>query len=105
MEPKVGVITAPVAETAGVLGERFRTAIGRAVVLSQKGANFIAVLLDPTALLALVFGLWRLGVDLGWAGNFVIAQGLFSHWQIWIALAIGIKLSESLLKPAPRSKE
>jgi hypothetical protein len=72
--------------------------LSRTVAFSQQAANFIAVFLDPTALLALVFGLWRFGVDLGWTGSFVIGQGLFSHWQVWIALAIGIKSTESLLQ-------
>ena len=74
--------------------------LNRAGVYSQQAANFVEAFLDPAALLALVFGLWRLGIDLGWTQDFVIAQGLFSHWQVWLALAIGIKMSGSLLKPA-----
>jgi hypothetical protein len=38
-----------------------------------------------------------LGVDLGWTGDFVIEQGLFSHWLVWIALAVAIKSSEGWL--------
>ncbi len=36
-------------------------------------------------------GIWRLGTDLGWAGEFVISQGFLSHWQVWIGAAIGIQ--------------
>jgi|GEM_PF-3535471 len=35
------------------------------------------------------FGLWRIGQDLSWTGNFVFQQGLLSHWQVWIGVAIG----------------
>ncbi len=31
------------------------------------------------------FGLWRVGADLGWAGDFVFRSGILSHWQVWIA--------------------
>jgi hypothetical protein len=76
---------------------------GKAVVaVSRQAANFVAALLAPMALLALVFGLWRLGTDLDWTQEFVIDRGLFSHWQVWIALAAAIKMSESLLKPGRR---
>ena len=95
MDVKVGGVTEPV---------QIGIAIGRFNVLSKEAANFIGAFLDPVALLALVFGLWRLGVDLDWTGDFVIAEGLFSHWQVWIALAIGIKASQSLLKPTARRK-
>lgn len=32
-------------------------------------------------------GLWRLGTDLDWAGDFVFRSGLLSHWQVWIGAA------------------
>jgi hypothetical protein len=42
-------------------------------------------------------GLWRLAYDLGLAAEFGVT-GVFSHWQIWIALGIttnvaGVSLS------------
>ena len=49
-------------------------------------------------MLALVFGLWRVGTDLGWTGNFLIASGLFSHWQVWMAIAIALKFADSSLR-------
>jgi hypothetical protein len=55
-------------------------------------------LLTPAALVAFVMGLWRVSVDLDWASAFPIASGFFSHWQVWIALSIALKiLSSSLL--------
>jgi hypothetical protein len=60
-------------------------------------ANVLVALLTPAALLALVLGLWRVCADLGWAGAFVISSGFFSHWQVWIALSIGLKMLSSVL--------
>lgn len=58
----------------------------------QDGASLGAeLLLTPGAVIAMVFGLWRLGEDLGWATKFVISQGLFSHWMVWIVLSAGLK--------------
>jgi hypothetical protein len=36
-------------------------------------------------------GLWRVGTDLEWAGDFVVQDGLLSHWQIWAGAAIGMQ--------------
>jgi len=36
-------------------------------------------------------GLWRMGADLDWAGNFVFQNGLLSYWQVWIAAAAGVQ--------------
>jgi hypothetical protein len=60
-------------------------------------ANILVVLLTPAALVALVFGIWRVSMDLGWAGAFPVSGGFFSHWQVWIALSIGLKMLSSML--------
>ena len=54
-------------------------------------------LLTPVAVIALVLGFWRLGSDLNWTGPFAISQGLFSHWQVWIALALLLQICASIL--------
>jgi hypothetical protein len=36
-------------------------------------------------------GLWRMGADLEWAGDFVIQDGLLSHWQVWVGAVIGMQ--------------
>jgi hypothetical protein len=36
-------------------------------------------------------GLWRMGTDLEWAGDFVVQEGLLSHWQVWIGAAVGVQ--------------
>jgi len=60
-------------------------------------SDVLVALLTPAALVALVMGIWRVSTDLGWAGAFLISGGLFSHWQVWIALSIGLKMLSSTL--------
>lgn len=50
-------------------------------------ASLLASLLTPAAVIALVLCAWRLAADLAWAGAFVFDSGLFSHWQVWVAMA------------------
>ena len=46
-----------------------------------------AALLTPGALAAFVLSMWRLGADLGFARSFAIGDGIFSHWQVWLAIS------------------
>jgi hypothetical protein len=65
---------------------------GHAKVQSpQELAPLLAALLSPASVVALVLAFWRLGADLGWTGQFAISAGLFSHWQVWMALAVGLQ--------------
>ena len=48
----------------------------------QQLVNALIILLAPASMIALVFGLWRIGADLAWTGAFVISDGFFSHWQV-----------------------
>ncbi len=53
-------------------------------------------LLIPAALMAYVLGFWRLASDMGVAGEFGIT-GVFSHWQVWMAVAAALHLIASVL--------
>ena len=71
-----------------------------------------AGLLTLGSVSCLMLGIWRLGVDFGWAGEFVFADGSFlSHWQIWLLAALGIQVAAWRLnrygkpKAAPASEE
>lgn len=68
-----------------------------AKIFSRQLANTFIALLTPAAVVAFVMGLWRMCADLGWAGAFLIADGFFSHWQVWIALSIALKMVSSTL--------
>jgi hypothetical protein len=61
-------------------------------------------LLIPASLMAYVLGFWRLASDMGLVKGFTIA-GLFSHWQVWIALAVLLHVTASILNRYGRSGE
>jgi hypothetical protein len=95
--------------TFKIVGDQSHPAIARAVAItipsaanraaegSHRAAEMLAtVLLAPAAVITFAFGLWRLGADLGWTGNFIFGEGLFSHWIIWMALSLGLKSVASM---------
>ena len=57
----------------------------------QEVGKMIPMLLSPVALIAAVMALWRFGADAGWTDSFVVSNGFMSHWQVWLAIAIGIQ--------------
>jgi len=65
------------------------------VVMPEEKNSRIAML--SASLLTLVaigcasLGLWRMGTDLDWAGDFVVPSGFLSHWQVWIGAAVGVQ--------------
>jgi hypothetical protein len=68
---------------------RIRFGNGR-LITRRKGKNGKAALLLASLLTLIaisfgVLGFWRLCEDLGFAGDFVFATGLLSHWQVWLA--------------------
>lgn len=54
---------------------------------NSRVARISASVLTLIAICLASFGMWRLAEDLGWAGNFIIAEGLLSHWQVWLGAA------------------
>jgi hypothetical protein len=75
------------------VGSRFGSALAR----NRELASVAAALLTPAAVGALALGVWRLSADLKWAGEFAISRGLFSHWQVWIAVAGVLQTCASIL--------
>jgi hypothetical protein len=70
---------------------------GRGAVVSRRAGKNSGIARLAASLLTLVsiscasLGVWRVGTDLAWAGDFVIPRGLLSHWQVWIAVAIVVQ--------------
>jgi hypothetical protein len=64
-----------------------------------------AALLAPGALIAYALGLWKLGSDLGVMDSFAIPAGLFSHWQVWIALGFTLHAGALALNRYGRTGE
>lgn len=65
--------------------------------LGKRIALAVAELLVPMTLAPLVLAFWRLGADMKWTGSFVIREGIFSHWQVWIAMAAALGACAYLL--------
>lgn len=96
-----------ISRRAGQLQVRFPAELALSLLtLGRQLPNILVALLTPAAMVAFVMGLWRISMDLDWAGAFPIDSGFFSHWQVWIALAIGLKmLSSSLLAWERRTRK
>src|SRR5437879_13677454 len=78
-------------------------------IAPQRGKNrhialACAALLAPAALMAYVLGFWRLASDMSMAGEFVIT-GTFSHWQVWIAVAVAVHLPPFALNRCGRGAD
>ena len=54
-------------------------------------ASVTASLMGLAAVSCGALGLWRLGTDLNWAGDFVVKNGFLSHWQVWIGTAAALQ--------------
>jgi len=74
-------------------GPQFRNRPGKNRALAQ----MLAALMTPAALMAYVLAFWRLGADMRIAGQFAIEDGFFSHWQVWLPIAVGLSMSSAAL--------
>jgi hypothetical protein len=91
----------PLAETIAFL----RPGIRHTASWSHSAAGPVSFLIRNLALAAGVLGVWRLGTDLGWTQDFFIATGLWSHWQIWLAMAAALNFGANLIQRAARRAE
>jgi hypothetical protein len=58
---------------------------------ARKVALGLSSLMAPAAVAAYALGGWRIASDLELARSFAIPRGLFSHWQVWVAVGAGIQ--------------
>ena len=65
-------------------GPKIRVATGK----NRNLALAAATLLSPATLLAFVLAFWRMTSDIGTTSAFPITEGLLSHWQVWLAIAL-----------------
>jgi len=54
--------------------------------------------LNPASAVALALALWRLAYELKWTGRFAVSGGLFSHWQVWMGLALLLLVLDTMLR-------
>jgi len=83
-----------ICDRAGRLAAKVGFGLVPAMTLEERNGG-IAMLSASLLTLAAVscgsLGLWRVGTDLEWAGDFVIQNGLLSHWQVWVGAAIAMQ--------------
>jgi hypothetical protein len=65
--------------------------------LRRQVALMTASLMTPIAVMAWALAGWRLAADLKWTGDFAIQSGIFSRWQVWVALGILVQFGAFLL--------
>src|SRR4029078_12602243 len=65
----------------------------------------LAALMIPASVAAYALGFWRVAADLNLTGEVPLSQGLFSHWQVWIALGAAIQASAMSLSRYGRRAE
>ena len=79
-----------------VRSPRINTAVLRLEDLQKPYRDLIQmapVLLSPVSLIAAIMAVWRFGADAGWTDSFAVTNGLLSHWQVWLGIAVGIQWS------------
>jgi hypothetical protein len=64
---------------------------------NQRVALAVAALLTPAAFTASVLALWSIAAGLNWTNSFAFPTGIFSHWQVWLAAAVGLQLCARVL--------
>ncbi len=71
--------------------------VERKVRKNRSLALALSALLTPAAVMASALGVWRIAADLRWTRDFAIPNGLFSHWQVWIASGVLLQFCSRLL--------
>ena len=68
-------------------------------------AAALGALLTPVAAMAGVLAIWGIAADLNWTSSFAIPSGFFSHWQVWLGVAVLVQLCSRLLSRYGRRGE
>jgi|SRR5579884_1474482 len=90
LAPRIGEAIHPAWDRTAALAMKLQPAMDRAGELSREAILVGSFALRLSAFGALAISVWRMGIDLGWTRDFFISQGLFSHWQVWLALALAM---------------
>ena len=103
------LVGAPAVEVLEPMKVRIRFEVGPTVKKTpgknRHIASALGALLIPATLMAFVLFAWRLSSDLGLTTEFPIAGGLWSHWQVWLGVALLSQLGTILLNRYGRSGE
>lgn len=72
-------------------------AIRKTVEAHRQAALVVSALMTPLAVMAWALACWRLAADMQWTGEFAISKGIFSHWQVWVAVGVAIQFAAFVL--------
>jgi hypothetical protein len=65
-------------------------------------ASGLAGILTLVSVACFTMSVWKLLSEMGGVGKFFISDGVFSHWQVWIAGSVAAQLlSFRLARPRP----
>ncbi|MBC8166683.1 MAG: hypothetical protein H7Y20_12520 [Bryobacteraceae bacterium] len=64
--------------------------------------SLLGQLMIPVAAAGYAMAVWRFAADMNWFGEFIIPSGLFSRWQVWLALAIATQAAAGTLNRTKR---
>jgi len=87
------------------LDSEIRTSLKKAFHTNHEAARILRFLMTPAAVAAYTLAAWRIGEDMNWTGEFFISSGLLSHWQVWIALGIGMQTAAGHLDRVLKSED
>ena len=61
----------------------------------RQAFDLLVYFLKPASMAAFLLAFWRVGYDLGWTSEFVFAQGMASHWQLWVLIGAAMLAVET----------
>jgi len=66
--------------------------------MCRRAAFWAGRWLMPLSAASFLLACWRLGADLNWTGRFAVSRGIFSHWQVWMGMAVVLQVLSSALR-------
>ena len=79
--------------------------VGKGRRKNKRLASVAAALLNPAAVTAAAFAVWRVTADMNFTRSFAITSGFFSHWQSWLAIAVILQILSRLLNRYSRAED
>jgi hypothetical protein len=79
--------------------------VGKRRRKNKRLASVAAALLSPAAVTAAAFAVWRLTADMNLTRSFAITSGFFSHWQVWLGVAVILQVCSRLLNRYSKAED
>jgi hypothetical protein len=79
--------------------------VGKGRRKNKRLASVVAALLNPAAVTAAAFAVWRVTADMNLTRSFAITSGFFSHWQVWLGGAVVLQVCSRLLNRYAKAED